>query len=151
MHDAGRVRGQQAFRQLRAEVKQVAFRQRAADQLLRQGAAGDVFGDEVSDAVVGVEIIDGGDVGMIEAGESERLVTQAVARGLVGQRLGGEDLDRDLAVEVLVARAEDLAHAAGADLLLQTIVAEHRGDNGNQLDGRIRRRQSRNRSIERAG
>ena len=38
----------------------------------------------------------------------------AEAIGIVGER-GGQDLDRDVAAEPRVARAIDLAHAAGAE------------------------------------
>ena len=50
---------------------------------------------------------------MIERGEDLRFALEArEAIGIVGEGLG-QDLDRDVAIELRIARAIDLAHAAG--------------------------------------
>ena len=55
------------------------------------------------------------DVRVIQRGEHLRLALEArEAIGVGGERVG-EDLQRDVATELRVARAIDLAHAAGAD------------------------------------
>ena len=52
---------------------------------------------------------------MIERGEHLRLALEArEAIGIGGERLG-QDLDRDVAPELRVARAVDLAHPAGPE------------------------------------
>ena len=67
---------------------------------------------------------------MVEAAERERFAAEALARRVVGQRAGGQDLQRDVAVEPLVVGAIDDAHAAFADLLEDAVVAEGLADHG---------------------
>ncbi len=78
-----------------------------------EGFALDVLHDEVDFAGVGEDVVDGGDAGMVERGGALALVEEALAVGFGGGALGA--LDGDETAEGGVARAEDLAHAAGAE------------------------------------
>ena len=61
------------------------------------------------------EPVDRRDVRMIERGEDLGLALEAgEALGVVCEQVG-QDLERDVATELRVARAIDLAHAAGAE------------------------------------
>ena len=61
------------------------------------------------------EVVHRGDVGVVEAPGGLRLLLEAAHPvGVRGERRR-QDLDRDLALEPLVARAVDLAHPSGAD------------------------------------
>ena len=91
---------------------------------LAQRPPRDQLHDQEIDALLAVEIVDRGDVRMVEPRERPRLVAEAAARVLVGQGPRGEQLDRDGALEVRVPRAEHDPHPAGADLLEQPVVAE---------------------------
>ena len=74
----------------------------------------DQLHDERADAARILEAVNLRDVRMIERREHLRLAAEArEALGIVGN--GGEqDLDRDLAIQLRIARAIHLAHAAGA-------------------------------------
>ena len=62
-----------------------------------------------------LDAVDGGDVGMIQRGEDLGFALEARQPiGVVRERFG-QDLDRDVAIQLRVARAIDLAHPACAD------------------------------------
>ena len=61
---------------------------------------------------------------MIEAGQGQRFFAQALAGSLVGNAAGGEDFEGHVAIEALVARPVDNAHAACAKLFGYKIVPE---------------------------
>ena len=69
-----------------------------------------------ADAVALLEAVDRRDVRMIERGEQRALRARS-ARRRSGSAANDarQDLDRDVAPELRVARAIDLAHAAGAE------------------------------------
>ena len=52
---------------------------------------------------------------MRERGDGLRFALEARAAIRIAGNAGRQDLDRDVAIEPRVARAVDLAHAAGAD------------------------------------
>ena len=61
------------------------------------------------------EAVDGGDVRMVQRRERLRFALEPrEAIGIAGERVR-QDLDRDVAIQLRVARAVDLAHAAFAD------------------------------------
>ena len=68
------------------------------------------------------------DVGVAELGGEVHLTDEPLAQQPVAQ-LGGDDLDRDPAVRVLLDGQKDPGHAAGADLAFDVIV---RGEAGAQ-------------------
>ena len=70
--------------------------------------------------------VDGQDVRLLDGGGGARLAQEALARALVVDELGRDDLDRDLAVEVELTRSVDDAHAALADRLLDETTRELR-------------------------
>ena len=62
-----------------------------------------------------LEPVDRGDVRVVEGGEEVRLALEAAEALGVLRDLGRQHLDRDVAAEVRVGGAVDLAHAAGAE------------------------------------
>ena len=62
-----------------------------------------------------LEAVDRGDVRMVERREQLRLAPEAGEAFGIGSEELGQDLQRDVAAELRVARAIDLAHAAGAE------------------------------------
>ena len=56
-----------------------------------------------------------GDVGMVERGERLRFALEAHQPIGIGPQTLGQDLQRDVAIELGIARAIHLAHAAFAD------------------------------------
>ncbi len=101
--------------------------------LERQGSRGEPFGqrrsldelhDEGADAARLFEAEDGGDVRVVQLGQQLRLALEAGEALLVLGEGGGEDLDGDLALQLRVGGAKDLAHAALAELAGNLVGAE---------------------------
>ena len=73
---------------------------------------------------MGVEVVDGFNIRMIEPGESQRFFAQALAGRFVGDAADGKNFDGHVAIETLIASAIDNAHAASANLFGYKIVSE---------------------------
>ena len=84
-------------------------------ELFRQRLALDQLQDDRRLAVGFVEAVDRGDIGVVQRREQLRLALESRDAIRVGHESVGEDLDRDVATELGVARAIDLAHPAGAE------------------------------------
>ena len=67
---------------------------------------------------------------MVERGKQARFPREAGAALGIGREVRRQDLDRDVTTELAVARATDLAHAAGAeprdDRVGAELAADHR-------------------------
>ncbi len=113
-----------------------AGRQRSRAQFGGQGIAGDQLHDDVVGAVVLDDVVNGGDLGVIEPGEHARFAAEALAGFLVGEHAGLEHFDGDIALEFFVARAVDDAHAAGAELGDDAVAVEQARLGGEGRDGR---------------
>ena len=83
----------------------------AAAQLDRQRFAIHQFHDDVIDAIFFASVIYGRDVRMIELGKCQRLTFEVTARLVVHQQPGAQDLDRHVALELLVAGPVHHAHS----------------------------------------
>jgi hypothetical protein len=95
-------------------------------QPLRERLALDEFHDDGSYVAGFLEAVDLRDVGVIELREHLRFALEArESLGVVRERVG-EDLDRDVAVELGVVGAIDLAHPAFAQQRDDLIRAELR-------------------------
>ena len=77
----------------------------------RQWSFGRFSLDQLDHEVVGTDIVERADVGMVESRDCPRLALEPIAELL------GRHLDGDIATDPRVARAKDDAHAAGANLL----------------------------------
>ncbi len=89
--------------------------ERPALQPLGEVFALDELHDEGADAARLLEAVDRGDVGVLQLGQDLRLALETgEAVGVGGERLG-QDLDRDLALQLRVGRAVDDAHPALAE------------------------------------
>ena len=115
MHDALLVRGLQPFRDLFRENAGFIDGDRSPPQPLLEIFALHQFEGE-GHALLGLlEAVDRRDIGMIEGGEDLGLPPEAGHPLLILREGRGQDLDRDVASELHVPRAIDLAHAAFAD------------------------------------
>src|SRR6185369_17556003 len=61
---------------------------------------------------------------MIEACQRDRLLAEASAAGLVRKSSRGQNLDGDVALQLLVMGEKNHAHAASADLLADAVMSE---------------------------
>ena len=102
-------------------------------QHLEQRLAVDQLLDQIAGLSLLIEIVDRGQVRVVQRGEQHRLLVEALQlHGIRGEVLG-EDLDGDFAVELLVVGAIDLAHPPLADLRLYLVRAEGLADQGLRL------------------
>jgi hypothetical protein len=99
-----------------------------------QGLALDVLHRQVDLAEVLADLVDLDDVGVRQAGERLGLAAGAGADvGVVA--VGADELDSDLAVQLLVVRGVDDAHAAGADAAEHGEAADAGGLRGGRRTG----------------
>ena len=70
------------------------------------------------------EPVDLRDVGMVQRGERLRFAREAGEAFRVQRKELGQDLDRDVAIELGIARAIDLAHAARTECADHFISAQ---------------------------
>ena len=89
-------------------------RTRVAQQV-HQRSALDPFERHVGLAVVLAELVDQGDVGVLEVSDGRRLALEALARALLLHQVMTEDFESDRAVQRRIHRAEDDTHSAAAD------------------------------------
>ena len=82
---------------------------------LRERLALDELEHQEADAVRLLDAVDRADVRMIQRGEHPRLALEARQPIRVARERARQDLDRDVATELRVARAVHLAHAARAE------------------------------------
>ena len=88
---------------------------RSALQALGEILALDELEHQVRLPVRFLEAVDGGDVGVVERGEDLRLALETSEPLGIARHIGGQHLDRHLAVELGVGRPVDLAHSARAE------------------------------------
>ena len=61
---------------------------------------------------------------MVQLGKSQRFIAEMPACGWVAQRAGRKNFDGDIPGQMFVVGAIHFSHAAGADLLGDTVVAQ---------------------------
>ncbi len=124
MHDPLVVGRRQRARDLRAVYQRLLDGESAAPQARFKRLALDEFHHEV----VGADIVQRADVGMVERSHRSGFAFEAVGERLL------RDLDSDLTVQAGIARAEDLAHAALAEQCVDSV----RSQPGPRSDHRLR-------------
>jgi len=87
----------------------------------------DVLHGDVGPATGAVDAVDGDDVGVGDAGIRPRLLQEARIPFRRGRHEGGDELDRDRALEGDVPRQPHLAHGSAAEELHQAVVVEFPG------------------------
>ena len=125
--DPPRVRGLERAQQRQPDLRRLLRRQRAVvAHDVRERAGLDELHDEERRAVVLDDVVDGDGARVVEPGGGPRLAPGALDEHgavVVGQPVReGDLLDGDLAVEDLVARPPDGAHAAGAQGRAQPVA-----------------------------
>ena len=115
MDDAALVRGVQGLRDLTRDRERVSERQRTLRDPFRQRLALDELEHQCGAAIDVLEAVDRADVGMIQRRQHPRFALEAREAFRIAREEPWQDLDRDLATELLVMGAIDLAHAASAE------------------------------------
>ncbi len=119
---AARVRVLECARQRKADLEHLLVGERLLRDQLRERVALDQLGDQVEGAVVCARLVQRDDRRVREARRRERLAGRALT---VAVRPQPNALDGHLAVQQLVVGAPDDAEAAAAELLEQSVAAEH--------------------------
>ena len=115
VHDAAFVRRGEPAGNLDRIVDHRARRQRPPVHPLAKRLADEQLGDDPGGAVVHADVVDRDDIRVIQAARrASFLFEPALAIG-IARECRRQDLDRDLALQLRVARAIDLAHAADAE------------------------------------
>jgi hypothetical protein len=109
------VRRREPPADLHAILHHLARGERATLEPTAQRLAFQKLEDDAVDTLVGVDVVDGKDVGVVEGGEGAGLALEAAQPLGVGGGVLGEDLEGDLAAEAGVAGPVDFPHAPGAE------------------------------------
>ncbi len=126
MDDPLLVRGGQALGDLLRVFDRFSGGEPPGGELRSQGFPFEKLLDDVGSPLVRPDVVDGGDVGVIEKSRGFRLLLEpAQAIGVLRERRG-QDLDRDLSAEARVLRTVHLAHSAGADRTEDLVGAQAR-------------------------
>ena len=112
------------FSHLPGDGQRLVHRNRALRNALRKRRAFDQLHHESLHAVGVLEPVDRGDVRMIQRGEDLRFALKARQAVGVGCERRGEDLDRDLTLQLRVRRPIDLPHSTHAELRGDFVDAE---------------------------
>ena len=113
-----------AFRDLRRNLQRVFERDRPTLQSIRERLAFDEFKDQEAESVGLFEIVDRGNVGMIQRGEKLGFTLEAADPVRVAGELSGKDLNGNVTFQLRIARSIDFAHAPGADQRHKLIIAD---------------------------
>jgi len=73
------IRCRQAFRKLHAQAEDLLLRQRSGSHFLAECNSGDVLHHQEVHALLRVEVVDGGDVGMVELRENQSFFVEMLA------------------------------------------------------------------------
>src|SRR5215472_16587488 len=123
MRDAFAVRGSQTACDLYSIVDRIAPRQRSAFYQLAHRMAFEQLRNHIGRAVVKAHLVHRENVGMIQRGRGPRLLSKAPkAIGIIGQERR-QYFDGNVSRQAQVSRLINLAHPAGADELMDFVVA----------------------------
>ena len=122
VHDASGVRRGERRRELPAERHHALGGQRPATQPVGKALALHVLHDDEGARLVFDDVVNDGDVRVVDARRRARLLKDPCAH--VGGRRAQEALQRDLAVKTRVVAEEHLAHAAATQPLDEEVRAD---------------------------
>jgi hypothetical protein len=128
VHDSPLVGGFEAAGHLACDPQDLVVGERAFVHSVLEGLALHQLHGQELDSLFVFEAVDRCDVRVLQAGQQSRLALEARDAFRVARHLSGQDLDRDLATELGVARAIDLAHAALAESADDFVAAEGLAD-----------------------
>src|ERR1700676_4380 len=92
--------------------------------LLTQCLASDVLHYQEVHTFLRIEIVNRGDVRMVELRERECFLAKSLASRVASQHACVQDLQRDVSLQTLIVRTVDLPHAARAYLLDNAVVGD---------------------------
>jgi len=114
MRDARFMRFRESFGYLRRDFNRFSKWKGSDVQQIAQRLSLDQFHRDVVSGAVSSQFVDGDDVGMVEGRRRARFPLEAMQMVVRCGKGGGENLDRNNAIEPSVTRAIHLAHSARA-------------------------------------
>ena len=124
VHDAQLVGLAERAGYLSREVEYLVERRDAGGHPVAQRPSLDEFHGDERRPVDLVDLVDGGDVGMVDGGRGLSLADEALDPLVVGRDVLRQDLERDLPAELRVLGGVDDAHAAAAELVDDPVVRD---------------------------
>ena len=126
MNDAGAVGGIKGGGALEADGEGFFGWEWSGGETLAESDAFDEFGGDEPGIAGLADVEDGEDIGVVEGGGGFGFGLEAGDGGRVVGEFGGEEFQRDEAVEAGIAGAVDFAHGAGAEFAEDQVGAETR-------------------------
>src|ERR1700734_937139 len=117
MQDARRMCCGQTLGQLKAEIDDLRLEQNARSHSCVQRHAGPQLTDQIILAFERIEIVDGLNGWVIQAGEDPGLVAKPLSRCFVVQRARSQYLEGKVALQLFVVGAINDPHTTSTDLL----------------------------------
>ena len=127
VRDALGVSNVQRVRGLHGDIDNFRRCQRTAHSHCN-GLSFDMLHDDEADAVALADVVDGGNIRMIQRGGSLRFAGEPLHPLRVRGELAGQDLQRDGPVQSRVAREIDLSHSAGTEQRQDLVVTDGSAD-----------------------
>src|SRR5262249_49081342 len=124
MHDAFFVSGVQRVGDLARGRQRFGERQRSSREAFGQRFALDKLENQRGNAVVFLDVVNRGNVGVIECGQQVRLAFEARDAFSIGGEEARKNLDGDVAPKPRVVGAIDLAHSARAEQAADFVRSE---------------------------
>ncbi len=124
MRDALPVRLVERVRDLDGDLERLIERERPLFQPLGQCLPVEVLHDQEVDPVLAADVMEGANVGVVQAGDGLRLALEPLLQIRVRGDMLGEDLDGDGSIESRVSRFVHFPHAARADGVDDLVRAE---------------------------
>ena len=118
------IRGLQCLGDLLGNRQRLVQRDRPRRDSVSEGRPFNQFEDERLRAVGFLDTVDGGDVGVVEAGEDLRLPLEPSEPIRISRESVGQDLQGDLAIQLGVGGLPDLTHAPFAEEGGHVVVPE---------------------------
>ncbi len=130
MEDAGPVGLRQSVSDLDGVLQRLGRAQAPGRNQLVEGLSLDALHHDEVHALLGADVVDGDDVGMVEGTGRPSFLDKALLAAQIGDLVGRQDFDRHRAVEVHIASLVDHPHAALAELRFDPVVVECPADHG---------------------
>src|SRR5262245_49316356 len=115
MADSGLMRTSQPVRDLGGQREETLVRKRTLREQIAQGLSVDELHGNEGDGVLPPDVMDRDDIRVVESRGGASFLLEAEETFTIDREFLGQDLDRDLAGELGVARAIDLAHSSSAE------------------------------------
>jgi hypothetical protein len=128
VHDALVVGLGEAFGDFDAEIENAGHPEPLFFDDVSELLAADELHDHESDAFRIVDLVDHGDVGMLKGSGGLRLLDEAALALGIGDEVGRQNLESDLAVQLGVHGTVDDAHAAAAQLIEDLVMRKRSPD-----------------------